>query len=120
VTRRNIKNLGYVSTETIANLKDFVFNGPVRDQGCGFHRQAERGGSSEDPGVHSGHRGRDTAERKKTRRRKGSGEIKLSCARRPLGPRAQHPSSERGDVLHQHPAAVLDLMNMVVLGEVVA
>ena len=29
----NINNLGYVSTETIANLKDFVFNGPFRDQG---------------------------------------------------------------------------------------
>jgi quinohemoprotein ethanol dehydrogenase len=25
--------LGYVSTETIANLKDFVFKRPVRDQG---------------------------------------------------------------------------------------
>ena len=29
----NIRNLGYVSTETIANLKDFVFKGPFRDQG---------------------------------------------------------------------------------------
>ena len=29
----NIKNLGYVSSETIANLKDFVFKGPFRDQG---------------------------------------------------------------------------------------
>ena len=29
----NVKNLGYVSTETIANLKDFVFKGPFRDQG---------------------------------------------------------------------------------------
>ena len=27
------KNLGYVSTETIVNLKDFVFKGPFRDQG---------------------------------------------------------------------------------------
>jgi hypothetical protein len=26
--------------------------------------------------------------------------------------RAQHPSSERGAVLHQHPAAVLDLLNL--------
>jgi quinohemoprotein ethanol dehydrogenase len=29
----NIKNLGYVSPETITNLKDFVFKGPFRDQG---------------------------------------------------------------------------------------
>jgi quinohemoprotein ethanol dehydrogenase len=29
----NIKNLGYVPTETITNLKDFVFKGPFRDQG---------------------------------------------------------------------------------------
>src|SRR6267142_2088697 len=29
----NVKNLGYVSTETINNLKDFVFKGPFRDQG---------------------------------------------------------------------------------------
>jgi quinohemoprotein ethanol dehydrogenase len=29
----NIKNLGYVSTETIANLTDFVFKGPFKDQG---------------------------------------------------------------------------------------
>src|SRR4051812_22463193 len=29
----NVKNLGYVSTETIVNLKDFVFKGPFRDQG---------------------------------------------------------------------------------------
>ena len=29
----NVKNLGYVSTETIANLGDFVFAGPFRDQG---------------------------------------------------------------------------------------
>ena len=29
----NVRNLGYVSTETIANLKDIVFNGPFRDQG---------------------------------------------------------------------------------------
>src|SRR3954451_5590077 len=29
----NVKNLGYVSTETIANLKDFVFKGPFVDQG---------------------------------------------------------------------------------------
>ena len=29
----NIKKLGHVSTETIANLKDFVFKGPFRDQG---------------------------------------------------------------------------------------
>ena len=29
----NVRNLGYVSTETIANLKDFVFKGPFRDQG---------------------------------------------------------------------------------------
>ena len=27
------ENLGYVSTETIVNLKDFVFKGPFRDQG---------------------------------------------------------------------------------------
>jgi quinohemoprotein ethanol dehydrogenase len=29
----NVRNLGYVSTETIANLKDIVFAGPFRDQG---------------------------------------------------------------------------------------
>ena len=29
----NIRNLGYVSKETITNLKDFVFKGPFRDQG---------------------------------------------------------------------------------------
>ncbi|XSC48549.1 PQQ-dependent dehydrogenase, methanol/ethanol family [Bradyrhizobium sp. RDT10] len=29
----NVRNLGYVSTATIANLRDFVFNGPFRDQG---------------------------------------------------------------------------------------
>ncbi len=29
----NVKNLGYVSRETITNLKDFVFKGPFRDQG---------------------------------------------------------------------------------------
>ena len=29
----NVRNLGYVSTETIANLKDFVFKGPFRDKG---------------------------------------------------------------------------------------
>jgi quinohemoprotein ethanol dehydrogenase len=29
----NVRNLGDVSTETIANLKDFVFQGPFRDQG---------------------------------------------------------------------------------------
>ena len=29
----NVRNLGYVSTEIIANLKDFVFKGPFRDQG---------------------------------------------------------------------------------------
>src|SRR5882672_4444797 len=29
----NVRNLGYVSTETVANLKDFVFKGPFRDQG---------------------------------------------------------------------------------------
>jgi quinohemoprotein ethanol dehydrogenase len=29
----NVKNLGYVTTATIANLKDFVFNGPFKDQG---------------------------------------------------------------------------------------
>ncbi len=29
----NIKNLGYVSTETISNLKDIVFNGPFVSQG---------------------------------------------------------------------------------------
>jgi quinohemoprotein ethanol dehydrogenase len=29
----NVRNLGYVSTETVTNLKDFVFKGPFRDQG---------------------------------------------------------------------------------------
>jgi quinohemoprotein ethanol dehydrogenase len=29
----NVRNLGYVSTEAIANLKSFVFNGPFRDKG---------------------------------------------------------------------------------------
>jgi quinohemoprotein ethanol dehydrogenase len=29
----NVRNLGYVSNETIANLKDFVFKGPFRDGG---------------------------------------------------------------------------------------
>jgi quinohemoprotein ethanol dehydrogenase len=29
----NVRNLGYVSTETIANLKDFVFKGPFMDKG---------------------------------------------------------------------------------------
>jgi quinohemoprotein ethanol dehydrogenase len=29
----NVRNLGYVPTETIANLKDIVFKGPFRDQG---------------------------------------------------------------------------------------
>jgi quinohemoprotein ethanol dehydrogenase len=29
----NVKNLGYSSTETIANLKDIVFKGPFRDRG---------------------------------------------------------------------------------------
>lgn len=29
----NVPNLGYVSTETIANLKDIVFNGPFKDKG---------------------------------------------------------------------------------------
>ena len=59
----NVKNLGYVSTETIANLKDFVFKGPFRDQGMpDFHRQADGSGCGENPGVHSGHGGRDTSE----------------------------------------------------------
>src|SRR5258706_15282763 len=50
--------------------------------------------------------------RKKNRRRKGKRRNKAGCARRPFGPRAQYPSSERGAVLHQHPAAVLDLLNL--------
>jgi quinohemoprotein ethanol dehydrogenase len=29
----NVRNLGYVSAETITNLKDFVFNGPFKAQG---------------------------------------------------------------------------------------
>ncbi len=29
----NVRNLGYVPAATIANLKDFVFKGPFRDQG---------------------------------------------------------------------------------------
>lgn len=29
----NVRNLGYVSPETITNLKDFVFKGPFRDKG---------------------------------------------------------------------------------------
>lgn len=29
----NVRNLGYVPKETIANLKDFLFKGPMRDQG---------------------------------------------------------------------------------------
>ena len=29
----NVRNLGYVATETITNLKDIVFKGPFRDQG---------------------------------------------------------------------------------------
>jgi quinohemoprotein ethanol dehydrogenase len=29
----NVKNLGYSSTETIANLQDIVFKGPFRDRG---------------------------------------------------------------------------------------
>jgi quinohemoprotein ethanol dehydrogenase len=29
----NVPNLGYVSTETITNLKDIVFNGPFKDKG---------------------------------------------------------------------------------------
>lgn len=29
----NVRNLGYVPTETIANLKDIVFNGPFKDRG---------------------------------------------------------------------------------------
>ena len=29
----NVRNLGYVPTETIANLKDFVFKGPFMDKG---------------------------------------------------------------------------------------
>ncbi len=29
----NVRNLGYVPKETIVNLKDFVFKGPMRDQG---------------------------------------------------------------------------------------
>lgn len=29
----NVRNLGYVSPETITNLKDFVFKGPFRNQG---------------------------------------------------------------------------------------
>jgi quinohemoprotein ethanol dehydrogenase len=29
----NVRNLGYVSKENIANLKDFVFKGPFRDEG---------------------------------------------------------------------------------------
>jgi len=29
----NIKNLGYASPETIANLKDIVFKGPFMDRG---------------------------------------------------------------------------------------
>ena len=29
----NVRNLGYVPTEMIANLKDIVFKGPFRDQG---------------------------------------------------------------------------------------
>lgn len=29
----NVRNLGYVSPETITNLRDFVFKGPFRDQG---------------------------------------------------------------------------------------
>ena len=28
-----VRNLAYVSKETVANLKDFVFNGPFVDQG---------------------------------------------------------------------------------------
>ena len=29
----NVRNLGYVPKDTIANLKDFVFKGPFRDKG---------------------------------------------------------------------------------------
>jgi len=29
----NIRNLGYVSKETIENLKDVLFNGPFKSQG---------------------------------------------------------------------------------------
>ena len=29
----NVRNLGYVPTETITNLKDIVFKGPFRDHG---------------------------------------------------------------------------------------
>ena len=29
----NVRNLGYVPTEMIENLKDIVFKGPFRDQG---------------------------------------------------------------------------------------
>ena len=29
----NVRNLGYSSTETIANLKDIVFKGPFMDKG---------------------------------------------------------------------------------------
>ena len=29
----NVRNLGYVSRDSIANLKDFVFKGPFRDRG---------------------------------------------------------------------------------------
>ena len=59
----NIRNLGYVAPETIANLKDIVFKGPFRDQRhARLHRQAEGRGYPEAAGLHPGHRGRDPAE----------------------------------------------------------
>lgn len=59
----NVRNLGYVATETIANLKNFVFQGPLHGQGhAGLHRQADGSGCGEDPGLHPGHRRRDPAQ----------------------------------------------------------
>jgi hypothetical protein len=59
----NVRNLGYVSTETIGNLKDFMFKGPFRDQGMpDFTGKLTEADMVKNPGFHPGHCGRHTFE----------------------------------------------------------
>ena len=59
----NVRNLGYVPTEMIANLKDIVFKGPFRDQGMpDFTGKLTEADMTKIAGLHPGHRGRDPAE----------------------------------------------------------
>ena len=59
----NVRNLGYVPTEMIVEPEGHRVQGPVPRSGhARLHRQADRSRRGEDPGLHSGHRGRDPAE----------------------------------------------------------